>query len=324
MRAPVTTFLPRVGGPNRPAGRREAVRWALPAAAVVLALGVLAGCAAAPGAAGDDPGGASDGIGRVGPSPSGNPDTALARWQSFPVDASPRPVVLTSGMVLDPSTGFATGEDKEAYLAGQYELGVALPAAPATSDGYPVVSAKAALDRLRMNVSGQQVSSRLKIVKASLARAGFSTDRGLQQLPAWQFSLAGVADSVRVLAVDQSRLWPAKPLEPSWPGDQTTSIAADDQTLTYSFTGSPAGPSPCGAEYAGKVTESRTAAVISVEVVTPNPAGRSTPADQGSTSADQVCPAVGAQRKVTVRLATPLGSRVLLTAEGAPIAVLKR
>ncbi|WP_408654380.1 hypothetical protein [Jatrophihabitans sp.] len=285
----------------------------------MLALGLLAGCAAAPGAGStaDLPGGASDGIGRAGPAPSGNPDTALARWQSFPVDASPRPLVLTSGMVLDPSTGFATDEDKMAYGAGQYELGVALPAAPPTSDGYPVVSAKAALDRLRANVSGQQVSSRLKIVKASLTGAKFSTDRGLQQLPAWEFSLAGVAGGVRVLAVDQSRLWPAKPLEPSWPGDQTTSIAADDQTLTYSFTGSPAGPSPCGAEYAGKVTESPTAAVISVEVVTPNPAGDSTPADQA-------CNSIAAHRTVTVRLATPLGDRVLLTAEGTPIAMVKR
>lgn len=314
MRAQATTVPPRNGGRSRPAGRRGAVR----SAVAVLALGVLAGCAGAPdvGGAADGPGGASDGIGRAGPPASGNPDTALAGWQSFPVSADPRPVVLTSGMVLDPSSGFATDEDKLAYLAGQYELGVALPAAPPTSGGYPVISAKAALDRLRGNVSGQQVSSRLRIVDASLTGAKFSTDRGPQQLPAWQFRLAGVADSVRVLAVSQSRLWPAKPFEPTWSEDGT-SIAADDQTLTHSFIASPAGPSPCGAEYAGKVTESRTAAVISVEVVTPNPAG-------GSTSADQACPAIGAQRTVTLRLATPLGDRVLLTAQGAPIAVVKR
>lgn len=318
MGTPATAFRCSTGGASFES-RRKIARVALPAAVAMLALGLLAGCAAAPGAGStaDLPGGASDGIGQAGPSPSGNPDTALASWQSFPVDASPRPVVLTSDMVLGPSTGFANDEDKIAYLAGQYELGVALPDAPPTSDGYPVVSAKAALDRLRMNVSGQQVSSSLKIVKASLTRARFSTDRGLQQLPAWQFSLAGPVDSVRVLAVGQSRLWPAKPLEPSWPGDQTTSIAADDQTLTYNFTGSPAGPSPCGAEYAGKVVESRTAAVISVEVVTPNPAGDSTPADQA-------CNSIGAHRTVTVRLATPLGDRVLLTDQGTPIAMVKR
>lgn len=219
-------------------------------------------------------------------------------------------------MVLDPATGFATDEDKLAYLAGQFELGSPLPAAPPISAGYPVVSAKAALDRLSGSASGQQVGFRLRIVKAGLTRAKFSTDRGPQLLPAWQFSLAGVTGSVRVLAVAQSALWPAKPAEPPWSEDQA-GIAADDQTVTYSFYASPAGPSPCGAEYAGKVMESATAAVISVEEVRPNPAG-------GSSSADQACTAIAAQRTVTVRLAAPLGGRVLLTAQARPIAVVER
>lgn len=302
MRAQAPTSGPRARQASRPSGRRRATRAALLAAVAVLA---LAGCASGTG---------TSGAGGAGPPSRGNPATALAGWQSFPVSASPRPVVLTAGMVLDPSTGFATGEAKLAYLAGQYELGLTWPTAPSTSGGYPVISAKAALDRLRVNVSGQQVSSRLRIVKVSLTGAKFGTDRGLQLLPAWQFSLAGVADSVRVLAVDQSRLWPAKQPESAWSTDQA-SIAADDQTVTYSFTGSPAGPSPCGVEYGGKATESHTAAVISVGAVTPNPAG---------TSADQACDSIGALRTVTVRLATPLGNRVLLTVQGSPIAMVTR
>ena len=300
---------------------RAQARTSLPAVVAVLALGALASCASAPSrstpnASAPSADRAIDGVGRAGPPAGGNPATALAGWQSFPVSASPRPVVLTNGMVLDPANGFATDADKLAYLAGQYELSVALPAAPATSDGYAVISAKAALDRLRANVSGQQVSSQLKIVKASLSRARFSTDRGPQLLPAWQFDLAGVADSVRVLAVAQSGLWPARQSEPSWSQDKA-SVAADDQTVSYDFYGSPAGPSPCGVSYAGQLTESRTAVVISVVEVTPNPAGSSGSADQG-------CASIAAQRTVTARLATPLGARVLLTPHGQPIAVLRR
>ncbi|HEY0167377.1 MAG TPA: hypothetical protein VGB75_10080 [Jatrophihabitans sp.] len=317
MRAQATTVPSLVAG--APAGRRRTVRRALPAAVAVLALGVLPGCASGP-SAGDRGGpgadGATDGVGRLGPSPGGRPEAALSGWQSFPVSANPRPLVLTGAMVADPASGFATDEDKLAYLAGEYELGVTLPSAPPTSGDYAIVPAEAALDRLRANVSGQQVSSRLRIVKAGLTRAKFSTDRGPQLLPAWQFSLAGVSDSVRVLAVAQSALWPAQPSQSAWSEDQAV-IAADDQRLTYSFLASPAGPSPCGATYEAKVTESATAAVISVEEITPNPAG-------GSSSADQACAAIAAQRTVTVRLAAPLGGRVLLTSQGHPIAVVQR
>ncbi|MEO7261861.1 MAG: hypothetical protein ABI047_11510 [Jatrophihabitantaceae bacterium] len=302
MGAQAMTSVVSTGGAGLRAGRRTA-RVALTAAVAVLALGMLAGCASAPGRDGG-----TDGRG-------GQPEKALAGWQPFPVSASPRPVVLTRGMVLDPSTGFATSEDKLAYINGNYDLGTALPTAPATFGGYAVVTAKAALDRLGMTASGQQSSARLRIVKVRLTRANFGTDRGLQLLPAWQFTLAGVTDSVRVFAVAQSPLWPAKPSEVTAAQEQA-SIAADDQSVTYSFVGGPTGPSPCGVEYKAKVTESPTAAMINVAEVTPNPAG-------GSTSADQACDAVGYERTVTVRLAAPLGNRVLLNAQGSPLSAVK-
>jgi hypothetical protein len=247
--------------------------------------------------------------------PSGkNPQDALAGWRAFPVATTPRPLVLTAGTVLDPQTGFVTGEQKVAYIDGQFALGTALPAGPSTYGGYPVVQAKAALDQLRHapGTQGGSTAQPLRITRATLGKATFGTDRGPQLLPAWQFSIEGVSGTAQVLAIAPEALWPPKPLPLGSPEQAT--VAADGQSIAYSFYGSPAGPSPCGAEYAATVVESRTAAVISVAVVTPNPAG-------GSTATNQACPAYAAKRTVSVRLATPLGARVLLTAQGTPISV---
>ncbi|MDQ1722024.1 MAG: hypothetical protein QOI26_1758 [Pseudonocardiales bacterium] len=291
----------------------QAPRWAAVPAVAVL----LVGCAAAP--SGQPPGSSGsarqaprDGVGRAAPPSGGDPQAALATWRSFPIQATPRPLVLTAGNVLDPPTGFVTGDQKVAYIGGQFTLATALPAAPSTSGGYPIVTAKAALDRLRANFSHEKAVSPLRIVNAVLGKATFGTDRGPEALPAWRFTLDGVAGAVQVLAIAPTALWPAKPLPIG--SQEQASIAADGQTVTYNFYGSPPGPSPCGAEYAGRVTESRTAAVISVQVDMPNPAG-------SNGAADQACAAIAALRTVTVRLAAPRGGRVLLTAQGTPISV---
>ena len=65
-----------------------------------------------------------------------DPRKALALWRSFPVDASPRPIVpLGDGVVLDPATGFRTSAQKLAYLEGRFQLGTALPAGAGTACG---------------------------------------------------------------------------------------------------------------------------------------------------------------------------------------------
>ncbi len=315
MRAQVRTSRPGAGG-SQPAGRRRS-RARMASLAAVLALGVLTGCASAPDPdlAPEGGGLATDGVGRPGPPASEDPAAALARWQSFPVSADPRPMVLIGGMVLDPTSGFTTDADKQAYLAGQFELGAALPTAPPTVDGHTVIPAQAALDRLGENASGQQAGTRLRIVKVKLTRAKFYTDRGPRLLPAWQFSLAGVADGVEVLAVAQSQVWPAAQLESTWLQEEA-SVAADGRTLTYVFYASPGGPSPCGVDYAGRLAESRAAVVISV--------AEAPRASLSSGSTGQACPALAVKRTVTVRLAEPLGNRVLLNPRAAPVAVVTR
>jgi hypothetical protein len=325
-----------VGGSGRFSGRR--LRWAAAPAVAVL----LVGCAAAPSSqapGGGRPSGSSvpgssvpgssvpgssasgsdqphDGQGLAGPPSGGDPQAALATWRSFPVGTTPRPLVLTAGGILDPETGFVTGDQKLAYIDGRFTLATVLPTAPSTFGGYPIVAAKAALDQLRHapGTSGGSTAQPLRIVGATLGKAAFGTDRGPQLLPAWRFVLEGVAGAVQVLAVTPNTLWPPTP-QPLGSRERA-SIAADGQSVTYSFWGTPPGPGPCGADYAGTVAESRTAAVIRVQDVTVRPSGG------GST--DQACTAVAALRTVTVHLAAPLGARVLLTAQGTPISVTSR
>lgn len=303
--------------------RRPGLRWVAASTAAAL---LLVGCAAAPSsvAPGGQLSGSSspgdeqprDGVGIAAPTSDGDPQAALAAWQSFPVTSTPRPLVLTGGNVLNPPGGFATGDQKLAYVDGRFALATTLQTGPTAAAGFSLLSAKAALDQLRRHppsTNSWNTAPPLRGTEATLTSANFGTDRGPRLLPAWRFTLAGVSGPAQVLAVAPEQQWAPKPalLEPT----VRASIAADDQTVTYSFIGGPAGRPPCGSDYTGKATESRTAAVLSVQLVTP-------PASTSPGQDPVACTAIGAQRTVTVRLAAPLGGRVLLTAQGAPIQVV--
>ncbi|MBV9823790.1 MAG: hypothetical protein JO144_16290 [Actinobacteria bacterium] len=279
---------------------------------------LLTGCGSglAPGANS----GGTDGVGRAGPPSGGDPAAALAKWRSFPVTANPRPLVLVGAPVLDPATGFRTGDAKLAYVSGAFEPAVALPSTPVTSGGYALVTARAALEKLRASAAKQPVAHPVRIVAVSLGKASFGTDRGPRTLPAWRFTLDQAADPVEVLAVAPKYLWPAA--SAGLP-DRGATLGADGRTVTYRFFGTPAGPPPCGAEYAADVAEAGTAVVLSVREVAPSPRPGSAPAGS-DTSAAQGCTAIGALRTVTVTLSSPLGARVLLTSDGAPVAVVSR
>jgi hypothetical protein len=289
--------------------------WAALAVAVTLTACGPGGAAPATGGF-DGPSDATDGVGRAAPPTAGHPADALAKWQAFPVTADPRPLILTNGAVIDPATGFLTDEGKLAYLAGNFELATTAPAAPTTSAGYTIISATAALSRLRAagnsaTGNNQPATRPLRIVEVSLVQASFGTDRGPQALPAWRFQLDQVNDPVQVLAIDSQYLWRSTVGGPTGM-DHRASLSGDGLSLSVSFYGSPVGPPPCGADYTADVAESRTAVVVTPRRITPN--------GQVSSS-EAVCTTIAARRTVTVRLAAPLGARVLLTAEGSAIPV---
>ena len=245
------------------------------------------------------------------------PSTLLQAWAGFPIHASPRPIVLAGSPVLGPSK-FPNGQAKLDYIDGVFRLEAPLPSGPATSDGYPVVGARAALALLRAqsHPSASPTSSGgtagLAIIGARLGTGTFATDRGDRTLPAWLFSLANVEGAVAALAVSSKAQWfpPGTPAPATGGGFVNgASVAPDGRTLTAGFTGAPAGEGPCTSRYGLTLSESPTAVVV---IVT----------EYSHSSPTTLCPAVGRSRTATAVLASPLGGRVVLDAvSGQPMPV---
>jgi hypothetical protein len=277
----------------------------LPVLVVVAALvgGLLAACGAGPGSE------------RVitGRQPASE---LLQAWAAFPVDASTRPLVLVGGLVLGPSK-FLDGQAKLDFMNGAFDGPPSLPAGPASANGYPVISAAAAIALLRSQSHGAPPSpstSHLTITDARFGAETFLTDRGERTLPAWLFTFARVDGTVAVLAVSPHSAWLPAGLAAGDFGASFVNgarIARDHRTLTAGFTGAPAGTGPCTASYALSLTESPTAVVVTVTESSHNP------------SPQTVCTLVGYLRTATAVLAVPLGARVVVDAvSGQPVAVV--
>jgi hypothetical protein len=241
---------------------------------------------------------------------TGNGKKALQLWAAFPVDASPRPLVLTDSEVIGPANGFAPdGDAKLAFIYGAFELKTTLPTGPSSVNGQQVMTAAQALAELRSQ-SGEKksVPNPLPIIAVQFGSGMFSTDRGIRSLPAWIFRFAGVTDPALVLAIPPFDRWPLPGMPTGDGGPGPVSISPDGRQLTLSFIGAQAGTGPCGAEYTADVKQSATAVSISTREL-PKPNG-----DRGQ------CTLVGYTRTVTVTLSSPLGNRVVVDSHGLPIA----
>ena len=228
-------------------------------------------------------------------------EEALRTWAEFPVDASPRPLVLTAGAVSDPAHGFHTDNDKLAYISGAFAAPATLPSGPQGAAGYPVVTAAQALAVLRAQGNPDSRSpsppAPLVITDVRFGSASFDTDRGARVLPAWLFLFEGVDNPAAVLAVAPSARFPASAgeLMPSI-GAQ---LAPEGRRATITFVGGAAGNGPCTADYT--VDQLASDAAVAVRV-------RET-ANRGGT-----CASIGYDRRVTIVLGAPLGERVLVDA----------
>lgn len=263
---------------------------------------------------------AACGGGTPGQSQVGGSETLppfLQPWAAFPVHASPRPIVLINGPILDPLGGFRDGQSKVAYMGGLFDRPRQLPTGPASSQGYPVISADSAVDLLQSPshshtppaAATSTAATRLTITSARFGEGTFLTDRGWKSMPAWLFSLAGVDGVVSVLAVAPSAQW----LPPGWspvghPGrpDIGARIADDHRTLTLGFTGAKSEKGPCGESYTLKLTEYATAVLATV-----------TTHHNDSGTVD--CTLVGYPRSASAVLAAPLGNRVVVEGFGGGV-----
>jgi len=231
---------------------------------------------------------------------------ALRRWESFPVDRQPRPLVLI-GPLTRFERGFRSGDAKLAFYYGDIEAAVPLP------DGL--------LEILRGNGDGQRAvpgrrcwSNPLLITQASPDNAPFATDRGSRELPAWRLSGPEIDGAFWVLdAMVAATRWeppgptPPKPFDGLPHRAASAVVESDDRTLHFTFTGAP----PEYAEYpATEVIETGHALVVLPVARSIGPPGFRA--------------AVGCARTVTARLARPLGERVVVDLDASPVMVVAR
>jgi hypothetical protein len=212
----------------------------------------------------------------------------LEAWAGFPAEREPRPLVLL-GPAARPG-GFPDGQTKMAFLHG------AVRAAP----GFPV----AVLQVLRRAPTGY-AGRPLRLTTATPGTAEFVTDRGRQELRAWQVRAEHVPEPIWVLdpAIAQLSWDPPEPATMGWCGTAAM-LEPDGCTLTMAFTGSPHVGYP-------RVDVFESGAAVAVLPVPSElrPGWYTT---------------AGQRREVTVTLDRPLGPRILLDGTGAPVMVTIR
>ncbi|WP_144118604.1 hypothetical protein [Catellatospora sichuanensis] len=283
----------------------------LAARLLALPLLVLAGCAAPP-----EPGAAVPLVGEA----AAPADVAeqLARFADFPVDRVPRPIVLLEDRVKE--YGYTSGDAKIAMSQGRLTLQAALPDGPATvrvalPDGtveVPAISARQAYDMLVAvgdPASAPDASpSPLLVTKVALGEAEFRTDRGPRVLPAWLFTAPESMQPLAVAAPSDTAFWPVEHADAVMDAE---GLATDGVTLTLRLA---TPPEPCSGqpvhEYAAEAVESAKAVAVRLKIVATSPAA--SPGGSGDCVRDLMLRTA----EYTVRLARPLGNRVLLRASG--------
>src|SRR2546425_1038 len=214
------------------------------------------------------------------------PTDALARWQDFPADQSPRPIVL---LCTDtPGQGFDTNQGKIAYLCGKFALSGQLPV------DVPKQSAASWSDGT-------------KVTYPAIGVVGFQTDRGTAQMSAWLFTANGARGEFAQPAVPGSAIWGGAKTPLS--GTNGGTIHSSSLVLTFSFVGGPP-DGPCAVSYVGVVAESPHAVAVAVQ------------SSPGRVQAGPIsCTAMGYFRSVAVKLASVLAGRVVVDASGDAVTV---
>jgi hypothetical protein len=230
-------------------------------------------------------------------------DRALRTWSAFPVRASTRPLVLLEGYVLNPDGGFPNDNSKIAFGNGAITAPTSWPSSATSDLGFPIIEAAAAFKTLTTPSSVLGSPPTLAVTDVALGSGWFLTDRGPQLLPAWLFSLSGVQSPAKVLAVAPSRIY----ADPTFrTGNSPTQLAATvdvgDRRFVVSFPGAPGGNGPCTERYTSDVKESKQALAIAI-------------ISHVNDSGPQACALPAYTRHLTIKLAAPLGSRVVVDAE---------
>ena len=253
------------------------------------------------------------------PSP---PTGALAAWQTFPANQVPRPIILFFD--LHPSGyGFASGDAKIAGVCNRFALASPLPAqvpgqavatwTNGTTATYPAISASDAFQAMTHPVTAVPSPecasvAPLVITGTRFGTAQIKTDRGTATMSAWLFTATGANGELAWPALARSAFWDDWTSRRSW--DQGAAVSGDARVMTFTFTGAPDNPGPCGADYTAAVAESNSAVAVAVLAIS-----------HSAPDAPIACTAIAAVRSVSVVLAGPLGGRVVVNASGDAVTV---
>jgi hypothetical protein len=228
---------------------------------------------------------------------------ALTAWDDFPVDAAHRPIVVLQDTV-GPS-GFHTDEGKIAFMSGNWSPPDSLPSSPDEVDGYPVISAQEALDRLRTadgNGGGKPEGTAMTVQDMRLGKVEVRTDRGPMTLPAWRVMFSDSLGPNWVPAVAP----PATFRHAGYSYREAGATTGNGSRELTIHTAVSDGSGPCGGTVSVETVESAHAVAYRL-IVTPNPRGN----DLVGCAYD-----AGGGQDVTVTLAAPLGNRVLVDVPG--------
>jgi hypothetical protein len=233
-------------------------------------------------------------------------------------------LVLMDASELSPiphNAGFSSESQKAAFESGRFRLTGTLPAGQAAglvhwADGstlrLPSLTALAAFTELATpQPCGDPAGcGQLAVTGAQPGTVTVLTSRGPASVPAWHFTVAGLSWQATQVAIAPGAL-AVQPVTEPIPAagrntegvSELTAVSADGRTLTFSFIGG-----ACDTAWGGYRYESSTTVVAGSW-------------EQWS-AGDTPCPAVGVFRTIHVRLARPLGTRVVLdVASGRPLVI---
>jgi hypothetical protein len=232
------------------------------------------------------------------------PSDVLARWQNFPVDEEPRPILLLGASM----SGCA--ELAPTFQPSTQSPGQAMASwADGTVRRYTAISEADAIRAMRTVRQNCPLITALPVTGGRFGTISFHTDRGLSIMSAWLFT-GGVAEGHPVGQL----AYPALPRTAFWGTDLAPAgpisnaiVSISGRTLAYYFLGGPPEGS-CAEDYKAVVTESPQAVAIAIQS---NP-GR-------PLAGPFACERWSDMRSVTVQLSTPLGGRVVIDAAGGVV-----
>lgn len=247
---------------------------------------------------------------------------AARQWSDFRLDARPRPIVLAGSAVVLPGQALPDGNQENALAAGRIVPAKALPAAPATMGGYPIISAATAVSLFADPQPSNADRSVLHITKMQLITHNFRTDRGDVSLPTWKATLAETSEPIYVLAVAAAGRYPHSLSEQ--PFGLNATLSADGRDLTISFVAHHVSEGGCDRDRTSTVASQQTSTAVVLAVTTqlhptvPRPGCNDT-----YTYGTMGYLTAGQPDTYTLHLQEPLGNRVVVDQLGTPYVVEK-